>query len=71
MVLQFSKLFHYKVSYEILRQDLQNSERFGKIQNVGETELSDEKTVSVSLEKNSIFKNLVSTLENSNIKNDF
>ena len=71
MVIQFSKLFHYKVSYEILRQDLQNSERFGKIQNVGETELSDEKTVSVSLEKNSIFKNLVSTLENSNIKNDF
>ena len=71
MVLQFSKLFHYKVSYEILRQDLQNSERFGKIQNVGKTELSDEKTVSVSLEKNSIFKNLVSTLENSNIKNDF
>ena len=71
MVLQFSKLFHYKVSYEILRQDLQNSERFGKIQNVGETELSDEKTVSVSLEENSIFKNLVSIVENSNIKNDF
>ena len=43
MVLQCSKLFYYKVSSEFLRQDSQSSYSFGKIQNVGETELSEEK----------------------------
>ena len=45
MVLQCSKLFYYKVSSEFLRQDSQSSYSFGKIQNVGETELSDEKNL--------------------------
>ena len=43
MVLKGSKLFYYKVSSEFLRQGLQSSYNFGKIQNVGETELSGEK----------------------------
>ena len=43
MVLQSSKLFYFKVSSEILRQDSQSSYSFGKIQNVGETGLSEEK----------------------------
>ena len=56
MVLQCSKLFYYKVSSEFLRQDLQSSYSFGKIQNVGETELSVEKKFSVSSEKDFIFR---------------
>ena len=43
MVLQCSELFYYKVSREFLQQDLQSSYSFGKIQNAGETELSEEK----------------------------
>ena len=54
MVLQCPKLFFYKVSSEVLRQDSQSSYSFGKIQNVGETELSEEKNV--SLEKDFIFR---------------
>ena len=42
MSLQCSKLFHNKVSSEFLRQDSQSLYNFGKIQNVGETELSEE-----------------------------
>ena len=38
MVLQ---LFYYKVSRDFLRQDSQSSYSFGKIQNVGETEISE------------------------------
>ena len=39
-----SKLLYYKVSSEFLRQDLQSSYSFfGNIQNVVETELSEEK----------------------------
>ena len=44
MVVQCSKLFFQKVPSEFLRQDSQSSNSFGKIQNVGETELSEEKT---------------------------
>ena len=43
MVLQCSKLFYYNVSSEFVRQDSQSSHGFGKIQNVGETELSEGK----------------------------
>ena len=43
MVLQRSKLFYYKVSGEFLRQDLQSSNSFGMIQNLGSPELSEEK----------------------------
>ena len=43
MVLQRSKLIYYKVSSEFLRQDSQSSYSFGMIQNVGETELSEER----------------------------
>ena len=43
MALQCSKIFHNKVSSEFLRQDSQSLYNFGKIQNVGETELSLEK----------------------------
>ena len=43
MVLQCSKIFYYKVSNEFLRQDSQSSCKFGKIQNIGETELSEQK----------------------------
>ena len=51
-----SKLFRYKVSGEFLRQDSQSLYSFGKIQNVGEKELSEEKKFSVSLEKDFIFR---------------
>ena len=43
MVLQCSKLFYYKVSSEFLREVSQSSYIFGKIENVGETELSEQK----------------------------
>ena len=43
LVLQCSELFYYKGCSEFLRQDSQSSYSFGKIQNVGETELSEEK----------------------------
>ena len=43
MVLQCSKLVYYKVSSEFQQQDSQSSYSFGKIQNVGERELSQEK----------------------------
>ena len=56
MVLQCSKLIYYKVSSEFLRQDSQSSYSFGKIQNVGETELSEEEKVSVLFEKDFIFR---------------
>ena len=39
---------------EFLQQDSQSSYSFGKIQNVGEIELSEEKRCSVSLEKDFI-----------------
>ena len=42
MVLQCSKLFYSKVSSEFLRQDSQSSCSFGKIQNVGDLEFSEE-----------------------------
>ena len=42
MVLQCSKLFHSKVSTGFLRQDSQSSYSFGKIQNLGGPELSEE-----------------------------
>ena len=45
MVLQCSKFFFYKISSEFLRLDLQSSYSFGKIQNVGETEFSEEKAL--------------------------
>ena len=43
MVLQCPKLIYYEVSSEFLQQDSQSLHNFGKIQNVGETELSEEK----------------------------
>ena len=43
MALHCSKLIYYKVSSEFLLQDSQSSYSFGKIQNVGETELFEEK----------------------------
>ena len=43
MVLQCANLIYYKFSGEFLRQDSQSSYSFGKIQNVGETELYEEK----------------------------
>ena len=49
MVLQCSKIFYYKVSNEFLRQDSQSSCKFGKIQNIGETELSEQKISCVCL----------------------
>ena len=42
-VLQYSKLFYSKISTGFLRQDLQSSCRFGKIQNLGDSELSEKK----------------------------
>ena len=45
MVLQYSKLFYYKVSSDFLRQYWQSSCSFGKKQNLGETELSEEKNL--------------------------
>ena len=45
MVLQGSKLSDCKVSISFLRPDLQSSYSFGRIQNVGETELSKEKSL--------------------------
>ena len=54
MVLQCAKHFYYKVSGEFLQQDSQSSYSFGKIQNVGEAELFEEKKFSVSLEKDFI-----------------
>ena len=58
MVLQCSKLFSpvLKVSNDFLPRDSQSSYSFGKIQNVGETEISQEKKISVSLEKDFIFR---------------
>ena len=43
MVLQSSKLFYSKVSSGFLRRDSQSSCSFGKMQNVGGLELSEEK----------------------------
>ena len=43
MAIQCSKLVHSKVSSGFLRQDLLSSYNFGKIQNVGGSELSEEK----------------------------
>ena len=37
------KALYYNVSSKFLRQDLQSSYSFSKIQNIGETELSEEK----------------------------
>ena len=42
-ILQCSRLFYYKVSSDFLRQDSESSYSFAKIQNVAETELSEEK----------------------------
>ena len=43
IVPQWSKLFFSKVSSSFLRQDLQGSYSFGKIQNLGGPEISAEK----------------------------
>ena len=43
MIFQCSKLFYSNVSSGFLRQDLQSSYSFGKMQNVGGPELSEEK----------------------------
>ena len=45
MVLQCSKIFYYKAFTDFLQQGLQSSYSFGKIQNVGETKLSEEKNL--------------------------
>ena len=50
-----SKLFRYKVSGEFLRQDSQSFYSFGKIQNVGEKELSEEKNLVFHWRKVSYF----------------
>ena len=50
-----SKLFRYKVSGEFLRQDSQSFYSFGKIQNVGEKELSEEKNLVFHWRKISYF----------------
>ena len=55
MVLQCSKLLYYKVSSEFLRQDSQSSYSFGKIQNVGKTEVSEEKNLVFHWRKVSYF----------------
>ena len=55
MVHQCSELFYCKVSSEFLQQDSQSSYSFGKTQNVGVPELSQEKKISVSLQKDFIF----------------
>ena len=44
MILQCSTVFYSKVSSAFLRQDSQSSCSFDKIQNVGDLELSEEKT---------------------------
>ena len=43
MILQCSKLIYYEVSSEFLWQHSQSWYSFGKIKNLGETELSEEK----------------------------
>ena len=43
MVLQCSKLFHFKVSSGFMKQESQSSYSFGKIQNIGEPGPSEEK----------------------------
>ena len=57
-----------QVSSELLRQDSQSSYSFGKIQNVGETELSQEKKLVFHWRKTSYFvfitKGVVKTTEN-------
>ena len=55
MVLQCSKLIYSKVFSGFLRRDAQSSYSFGKIRNVGDPELSEEKKISASLEKDFIF----------------
>ena len=55
MVRQCSKLFYYKVSSDFLRQDSQSSWSFGKIKNVGETELSEENNLVFRWRKISYF----------------
>ena len=50
-----SKPFYYKVSGEFLRQDSQSLYSFGKIQNVGEKELSEEKNLVFHWRKISYF----------------
>ena len=55
MVLQCSERFYSKVSSGFLQQDSEGSYSFGKIQNVGDQELSEEK-FSISLEKNFMFR---------------
>ena len=55
IVLDCSKLFYYKASREFLRQNLQSSYSFGKIQNVGETKLSEEKNLVFHWKKSSYF----------------
>ena len=49
------KTLLYRVSSEFLRQDPQSSYSFGKIQNVGETELSEEKKLALHWRKTSYF----------------
>ena len=58
IVFQCSQLFYYKVSSEFLRQESRSSYSFGKIKNVGETELSEflKKKISASLKKGFIFR---------------
>ena len=51
MVFQCSKNIYYKVSIEFLRQDSERSNSSGKIQNKGETELSEENDLVFHLRK--------------------
>ena len=62
MVLQCSKLFYYKASGEFLRQDSQSSCSFGKIQNLGETKLSEQTIYIYAHDKNN--KNLFDRKDN-------
>ena len=49
MVLQYSKLFHSKVSTGFLQEYSQSSFSFGKIQTLGGPELSEEKNLWIAL----------------------
>ena len=55
MVLHCSELLYYNVSSNFLRQDSQSSYSFGNIQNVGKTELSEQKNLVFHWRKNSYF----------------
>ena len=56
MLLQCSKLFYFKISSGFLKQDSLSSYSFGKAQNVESPELKNKKKISISLEKDFIFR---------------